>query len=151
MAKKKSKTKARTIAVKAGVVRIPSNGLETQQEGWVEMHAYLKKVHIPYFQGLDFGAIQKAIDEEASPFGEDYEDVVKRKQQAMGVIDRLLSAFVLDWNWTYPDGVSYQSPHNNIDAFEEIDLDEFEWLFDQMAKIVTEEDIVIPKSSGTPS
>lgn len=151
MTKKKRKAKARSISVKAGVVRIPSNGLETQKDGWVDMHAYLKTTHLPYFQGLDLGKLQIVLDEEVSPFDEDYEPAVERKERAMRVVHRLLSVFVLDWNWTYLDGADYPRPCKNIEAFELVQLDEFEWLFARMGEILTEEEITIPKSSDTPS
>lgn len=150
-AKKARKAKAKTVSVKAGVVRIPSNGLETQEEGWVEMHAYLKTIHLPYFQGLKLGALQKVLDEEVSPFDEDYEPALERKERAMRVVHRLLSVFVLDWNWAYPDGTAYVSPCKNIEAFELVQLGEFEWLFARMGEILTDEEITIPKSSDTPS
>ena len=151
MTKKKAKAKAPSISVKAGVIRIPSNGLETQKEGWVEMHAYLKTIHLPYFQGLDLGTLQKVLDEEVSPFDEDYEPALERKERAMRVVHRLLSVFVLDWNWVYPDGTAYESPRKNIEAFELVQLDEFEWLFERMGEVLTGEEIAIPKSNDTPS
>jgi len=152
MAKKKTKkAKAGTISVKAGVIRIPSNGLETQEEGWVDMHAYLKTTHLPYFQGLDLKALQVALDEKVSIFDDEFDASVERKERAMRVIHRLLSVFVLDWNWVYPDGAAYPEPRNNMEAFELLQLDEFEWLFDHMGKVVIEEEIAIPKSSDTPS
>jgi|GEM_PF-3409330 len=151
MTKKKTKAKARSVSVKAGVVRIPSNGLETQEEGWVEMHAYLKTIHLPYFQGLDLSILQKVLDEEVSPFDEDYEPALERKERAMRVIHRLLSVFVLDWNWVYPDGAAYPGPCKNIEAFELLQLNEFEWLFARMGEVIAEEEIAIPKSSDMPS
>jgi len=151
MAKKKGKIKADSVSVKAGVVRIPSGELETQKEGWVEMHAYLKTIHLPYFQKLDLGALQEALDEEVSPFDEEYEAGLERKQRAMRLIHRLLSVFVLDWNWVYPDGAVYPNPRNNIEAFELLQVGEYEWLFARMGEVITEEEIAIPKSSDTPS
>ena len=147
----KRKTRAKTVSVKAGVVRIPSNGLETQKKGWVEMHAYLKTTHLPYFQGLDLGILQKVLDEEVSPFDEDYEPALERKERAMRVVHRLLSVFVLDWNWVYPDGAAYPGPCKNIETFELVQLLEFEWLFERMGEIIAGEEIAIPKSNDTPS
>jgi len=136
---------------RAGFVCIPCDGLATQEDGWVEFHAYLKTGHTPYAQGLDLEAIQKAIDAEVSPFDDEFDALVERKEKALRVIFRILSAFVVDWNWKDPKGNPYPKPHRNIQAIENTHPGEFEWLFDQLVEIIGEEEVAIPKSSDTPS
>lgn len=138
-------------APETGVIRIPSEDLPSQKDGWVEMHAYVKTLHLPYFQGLDLEALQKALEREVSPFDEEYEALIERKERAMWIVYRMLSVFILDWNWTYPGGAPYPGPYRNIEAIEIVRPDEFEWLFDKLGKIIGEEELTIPKSNDTPS
>lgn len=134
-----------------GIIRIPSDGLATQEDGWVEMSAYAKTKHLPYFQGLDLERLSEAIALKISFEADDWDTLVERKEKAIAVVCKLLSVFVTDWNWKDGQGNPYPKPHRNAGALEETQPEEFEWLFEQFGNLVSGESVVIPKSNDTPS
>lgn len=122
---------------KVGIIRVSSDGLEAQKDGWVEMAAYLKIKHLPYVDALDLTAIRE---------GGLPEEQTKSQETTFA----LLAAYVTDWNWKDFEGKPYPKPAGNPDIFGEIRRDEYTWLWNKVWESIGR-DIGIPKKNDTPS
>jgi len=98
-----------------GIVRIPCDGLATQEKGWVEISAYLKVKHLPYVEALRESGFDKAA-------------TAREKEEALGPTYDLLSVLVEDWNWKAPDGSPYPKPYKNPEVFADLRPAEYDWI-----------------------
>ena len=122
----------------AGIVRVDSDDLDSQPEGWVEMCAYLKTKHLPYVMSLD----EDTIRDDAA-FG-------PQKAEAMQRTYELLAQFITDWNWKDPEGTAYPKPAGNWVVFGELRPEEYRWLNVRLRLCLTE-GTEVPKANGEPS
>lgn len=122
---------------KVGIIRVSSDGLETQKDGWVEMAAYLKIKHLPYVDALDLTAIRE---------GGLPEEQTKSQETTFA----LLAVYVTNWNWKDFEGKPYPKPAGNPDIFGEIRRDEYTWLWNKVWESIGG-NIGIPKQNDTPS
>lgn len=120
-----------------GIIRVPSDDLETQKDGWVEMAAYLKVKHLPYVDGLELNAIK----EDGLP-----EEQTKSQETTFA----LLAVFVTNWNWKDFDGKPYPKPAGNPEIFGEIRRAEYTWIWNKLWESIGGK-IGIPKAKDTPS
>lgn len=121
---------------KAGVTRIKSTDLETQEKGWVEMCSYLKAKHLPYIEGLEVDLLSK-----------DY-PTPQEKAVAMEVVYEMLAVFVEGWNWKDGDGTPYSDPAGNPGAFGDLRPAEFGWVMNKVGEVIAEGSGV-PKANAT--
>lgn len=135
MSKQTKKAGVKPAKDKVGVIRIPSNGLDSQKDGWVEMAAYLKIGHLPYVDALDLTAIKE-------------DGLPEEKTKSQETTFALLGAFVVDWNWKGFDGKPYPKPMGNPGIFREIRREEYTWIWNRLWESVGG-NIGIPKANDT--
>lgn len=123
---------------KAGIVRVPSDDLASQADGWVEMYEHLRAKHLPYLASLD---AETLID--AASTGSEKAEAMQR------TID-FLAVFITDWNWKDSEGNAYPKPADNPDAFGELWPKEYRWLNVRLRDRIVE-DTDVPKANGEPS
>jgi len=125
---------------RVGTVRILCDDLPSQEGGWVEISAYVKRKHLPYLAALS--TIDQGVlgDANAAP---------ELKLREMEKFNKLHSVFVYAWDWKDPDGTPYPEPYGNSDAFGELRQEEWLWLQGQINEIIAAEEI--PKANDTPS
>ena len=128
------------MAKKIGVVRVLSDDLPSQAEGWVEMSSYVKRKHLPYLNALSnlevLGSAEASADEKA---------------QEMVKMDRFLAVFIEAWNWKDRDGKAYPQPAGNPEIFGELMPEECNWLIAKTNEVLGEEELEVPKQNDTPS
>jgi len=126
---------------KAGIIRIPCDGLATQEGGWVEMSSYLRTKHLPYVQALS----RKDFDvtwEELS--------ISERGNLVLSLRYAFLAVYVYNWNWKNIDGKAYPKPADNGAVFGDLRAVEFNWLWEKVWETIGEA-TSIPKVNDTPS
>lgn len=124
---------------RVGSVRILSDDLPSQEGGWVEVSAYVKRKHLPYLAAL--ASVDQGIlaDINAEP-----EDKIREMEK----FNKFHASFVYAWDWKDADGTPYPEPHGNPDAFGELRQEEWVWLQNKINEIVAGEEI--PKANDTP-
>jgi len=122
-----------------GIVRILSNDLPTQEGGWVEMSAYIKRKHNPYLAALTTINAKVLTNPKAKP---------EAKAKEMRKLDEFLASFVYAWDWKDQDGNPYPQP-NSYEVFGELRQEEWAWLQGKANEIMAQEQ-GIPKQNETP-
>lgn len=141
MGKKKKQATPGSTSGMGGIIRIPSNGLATQEEGWVEMSSYMKMKHLPYVEALNLRDLKKAWAKL---------QVSARGNKVLTLRFDLMATFVTDWNWKDREGNPYPKPAGNPSVFWELKPQEYRWLWDRIWDVIGE-NYGIPKASDTPS
>ena len=123
-----------------GIVRILSNDLPTQEGGWVEISAYVKRKHIPYLAALQTVDEKVLRNKKAKP---------EARAREMRKLDEFLAAFVFAWDWKDQDGKPYPQPDTH-EVLGELRQEEWAWLQGKANEIMAQEQ-EIPKANDTPS
>jgi len=126
---------------KTGIIRVPCDGLATQEGGWVEVCAYLMVKHLPYVWAIDERGFDKKQEELPNS---------ERGKAVLALRCDLMVTFVIDWNWKDPKGNPYPKPAGNVEAFQSLRPPEFNWLWETVWATIRE-GMEIPKANDTPS